>query len=353
MLEQDPSFEGLFVVAVRTTGIFCRPTCRARKAKRENVEFYPDSDTAAAAGFRPCKICRPTELPVEDVPEFFRVLSERLGAEPLERLTDQKIRSLGFVPATVRRWFKRRYNMTFQAWQRMLRMNAAFQRLQQGENVTVAALASGYESLSGFGASFRNAFGFAPSQKEPLRMITARRLESPIGPLLACAVDEGICYLQFMDQRLLESELKDMCRRLKAVMLYGEHPHLAALADQLAQYFDGDRRNFDLPIAVPGTDFQRRAWRALQEIPYGTTASYADQARALGSPGAVRATGTANRLNRVTIVVPCHRVIGSNGGLSGYGGGVWRKQWLLQFEKRTLARGAATVGQAGLLRRPG
>ena len=337
-LERDPSFEGVFIVAVRTTGIFCRPTCRARKAKRENIEFFPNAEEAAGAGYRPCKICRPTLAPVEDIPAFFKEISRRLFADPVERISDRTLKEMGYVPATVRRWFKSRYNTTFQEWQRMNRLNSAFQKLQSGQDVTSTAFDSGYESLSGFGESFKNTFGFAPSRRGPHRIIAARIVESPLGQLLACAVEEGLCYLQFTDQRALDRELRDLCRKWNARLIHGNQKHLQTLQGQLSEYFKGTRLQFDLPLAVPGTDFQNRAWRRLQEIPYGTTISYREQALGLGSPGAVRAVGSANRVNRITIVIPCHRVIGAGGDLCGYGGGLWRKKWLLAFEAKNAGR---------------
>lgn len=357
LLERDTAFEGVFIVGVKTTGIFCRPTCRARKPKRQNVEFFSATGEAAQAGYRPCKVCRPTELPIEGVPPFFLDLSRRILEESNGRISDEEIRRMGYEPVTVRRWFNSRYRTTFHGWQRMVRLNSAFQRLQAGSNVTSAAFDSGYESLSGFGQSFKDTLGFAPSQKNSPDVIVAGQLDTPIGPLWACATNEGVCYLQFMDLHSLEDELADTCRGWKMRLIFGNHKHIDALKIELAEYFRGLRKHFDVPIALRGTDFQKKAWNQLLAVPYGTTVSYAQQAQALGSPGAARAVGTANRRNPLTILVPCHRVIGANGDLCGYAGGLWRKKWLLELEgvraeRRSEQRTSEAAKQAHLIRMP-
>ena len=337
MLERDPSYEGVFIVGVKTTGIFCRSTCRARERRRENVEFFRNTEEAARAGYRACRVCKPTLSPVEDVPVFFRELSSKLYENPFHRITDGEIKKMGYIPATVRRWFNRKFKITFHAWQRMIRLNSAFQKLQKGQDVTGTAFDSGYESLSGFGESFKNTFGFPPSRRGPGRIVSARRIDTPIGPLFACAVDEGVCYLQFVDQRTLEKEIKDLCRLWKARMIHGNHRHLVLLEKQLSEYFTAKRRTFQIPLWTPGTEFQKKSWAELQKVPYGNTISYKEQARRLGAAQAIRAAGSANRKNRITIVIPCHRVMGSDGDLRGYAGGLWRKKWLIEFESRNSA----------------
>jgi AraC family transcriptional regulator of adaptative response/methylated-DNA-[protein]-cysteine methyltransferase len=338
LLAKDQAFEGVFIAGVRTTGIFCRPTCRARKPAFKNVEFFKDAALAAASGYRPCKICRPLDLPVEHSPDFMQDLSRRILSQPDERITDDIMRKIGYAPATVRRWFKKNYSITFHAWQRMVRLNAARQEIRAGYNVTSSAYNSGYESLSGFGKSFKNAMGTMPSRPAAQKIITARVIETPLGPLLACAMDEGICLLQFMDQRILHAEVVTLCSKWKARLVYGEHAHIKQLEEELARYFRRDQLAFSVPLAIQGTPFQRKAWLALRKIPYGKSISYQEQAHLLGSPGAVRAAGTANRLNRIVIVIPCHRVIGKDGDLCGFGGGLWRKKWLLEFEKNAGSR---------------
>ena len=165
-------------------------------------------------------------------------------------------------------------------------------------------------------------------------MIKTVIIETPLGEMVAGATDEGICLLEFIDRRMLPTEYKDLTRLLKTTLGEGENLHLESLRNQLVEYFTGDRREFILPLVTPGTDFQKEVWNELLKIPYGSTRSYQEQANALGRPGSVRAVANANGMNRISIIIPCHRVIGTNGRLTGYGGGLKRKKWLLDHEKK-------------------
>ena len=151
--------------------------------------------------------------------------------------------------------------------------------------------------------------------------------------MYACATDIGVCLLDYTDRRMLETEFKDLCKRLNAVILPGENPFLSQVQEEIKEYFDGKRKSFDVPLHTPGTEFQNSVWRKLQDIPYGSTRSYKEQAMAIGNPKAIRAVASANGANRISIIIPCHRVIGTDGSLVGYGGGLHRKKWLLDFEK--------------------
>ena len=152
--------------------------------------------------------------------------------------------------------------------------------------------------------------------------------------MYACATDRGLCLLEFTDRRMLETELKDLQRRLNAVILVGENTYTHQVKKELSQYFEGTLTSFSIRLDTPGTDFQQRVWAALQHIPYGQTRSYKAQAEYLNSPNSVRAVASANGHNRVAIVIPCHRVIGKDGSLTGYAGGLQRKQWLLDHERK-------------------
>ncbi len=164
-------------------------------------------------------------------------------------------------------------------------------------------------------------------------MIHLVQLSSPIGPLMAGAVDEGICLLEFGEGRRFEAESAALARLLKTEIIEGDHPHLSNLKTQLEEYFSGQRKSFDLPLVTPGTAFQQTVWQKLLQIPYGKTTSYLELSKSLGDPKSIRAVAHANGTNRIAIIIPCHRVIGSNGSLIGYGGGIWRKRWLLEFEQ--------------------
>lgn len=333
LVNKDSGFEGIFIAGVKTTGIFCRPTCTARKPKPENVEFFPTVSDALFHGYRPCKICCPLEKKGE-TPTWLVPLLKEIADNPAMRMRDYDLRARGIDPARVRRWFKKHHGMTFQAYLRGLRLGEAFGRIKHGEKVTDTAFDSGYNSLSGFADSFKKTTGFVPSASAQGRPIMITRILTPLGPLVAGALDEGLCLLEFADRRMLETQLKRLHKRFGAAFIPGTSPHFDKLNTQLREYFSGERRAFDLPLILAGTAFQEKVWAGLQTIPYGTTRSYKGQAEFLGQPEAVRAVARANGDNRIAIIIPCHRVIGSDGKLVGYGGGLWRKQYLLNLERR-------------------
>lgn len=165
-------------------------------------------------------------------------------------------------------------------------------------------------------------------------MITTTHLETELGTMIAGAVEDGICLLEFSDRRMLNTEYKDLSRYLKTNIEEGENAHFNQLRIQLNQYFKGLRKDFTVPLVTPGTPFQQSVWKELMSISYGTTRSYLEQSIALGKPESIRAVANANGMNRIAIIIPCHRVIGSDGSLTGYGGGLKRKKWLLDHERR-------------------
>ncbi len=335
LLRKDGSFEGAFFAAIKTTGIFCRPTCTARKPKPENVEYFPTQKDAILHGYRPCKVCAPMTVP-GDFPAEIKKIVAAVAKNPLQKLKDGDLRSFHVEPSAVRRWFKRHHGITFQAYQRMMRINTAFTKLSAGETVTAAAFDTGFGSISGFSDAFRSLIGTAPSAHAATTIITITRIPTPLGPMFAAATDEGVCLLEFTERRRLEFELRDIRKRLNGTILFGTNKHLELLQSQLAEYFDGKRKRFTVPLVVPGTEFHSHAWKQLMNIPYGTTISYKEQAERMKHRKAVRAVANANGYNRIAILIPCHRVIGSDGNLTGYGGGLWRKEWLLNFEKKNI-----------------
>ena len=332
---KNPDFEGVFWMGVKTTGIFCRPTCTARKPKSENVEFFQNTKDAILKGYRPCKVCKPLENPNE-TPEYIQEILEELRENPALKFKDFDLVQRGVEPATVRRWFQKNHGMTFQAFQRMFRLNTAFKKIQQGENIMETAYDSGFESLSGFNESFKTIFGVSPKNSKTQKIIDLKRIETPIGTMYAAATAEGICMLEFTDRKMLETEFKDLAKSLNAIIIQGENPHFIPLEKELEEYFLGKRTEFTVPLSPVGTDFQKSVWKILMKIPYGETWNYKKQSEVLGDAKKVRAVANANGMNKISILIPCHRVIGSNGTLTGYGGGIWRKQKLLELEKAIL-----------------
>lgn len=333
LVDKDVSYEGSFIAAVKTTGIFCRPTCTARKPKPENVEFFKTTKDAILHGYRPCKVCNPLDK-MGETPHYVREILSALSLNPSQKFKDWDLIQRGIEPSKIRRWFLKNHGITFQSYQRMFRINSAFKKIQDGHSITSVAFDSGYESLSGFNDSFKSIFGIAPTLSKNKRIINITRLETPLGPMFACAVEEGICLLEFTDRRMLETEFKTLARLLNATIVQGENVHFDLLQTELNAYFEGRLKHFSVPLCMPGTDFQKAVWKELQNIPYAGTRSYKQQSIALEKPEAVRAIAGADGMNRISILVPCHRVIGTNGDLTGYGGGIWRKQWLLDLENK-------------------
>ena len=333
LVERKASYVGSFYVGVKTTSIFCIATCRARKPKRENVEFYTTLKEVLDDGYRPCKICKPTQNGNE-IPEPVAEAIQLVKSRPKEKVSDQVLRNHGISPELVRRWFKKHYGLTFHAYQRMFRINTAYQEIREGKKATATAYDNGYESLSGFGYTYKKLVGQSPLKSGQQSMILMSRLPTPIGPMFICATNRGVCLLEFVDRPALETELKDLQRLLKARIIAGENEHIRQAKRELAEYFAGKRGDFEVALDLPGTPFQRTTWEALGQIPFGTRSTYGGQAKRIGNPKAVRAVGTANGANRVAIIVPCHRVVGVGGKLTGYGGGLERKRWLLQHEEQ-------------------
>lgn len=336
---RDRSYDGIFFVGVRTTGIFCRPSCPAKRPLEKNVEYYGSLKEALFAGLRACKRCHPLEEP--GAPGWVKILLDRLDQCTELRLRDADLRGMGVEPARARRWFQQHYGLTFQAYARGKRLGSALEQIRRGESLDEAALGNGYESHSGFREAFAQAFGTTPGQSRHLERVVVSWVDTPLGPMVAGATERGLCLLEYTDRRMLEAQFETVRRRFQAVLVPGKHRFIEQIETELGEYFAGDRTAFTVPLDVPGSEFQRRVWDALLRIPHGTTCSYEGLADAIGAPGAQRAVGTANGQNRIAIVIPCHRVVKKDGRPGGYGGGPWRKHWLLALEtgQPTDARG--------------
>ena len=334
LVARDATYDGSFFAAIRTTGVFCRPGCGARRPRPENVEYFATAQEAERRGYRACRRCRPLEPVLSNPPWAERMIALAEGAGG-ERISAGDLRRSGIDPVRAARWCRRRYGMTFRAWARSRRLAGTLEAIRGGTPVTEAALESGFESESGFRDAFVRLFGVPPTRAaaEGRGVVRVRWLATPLGTMLAAAGEEGVGLLEFADRRALKSQIAALRRHFPLPVVPGTNAHLDRLAEELEGYFAGVRRTFDVPLAVRGTPFQVAVWERLRRIPPGTTCSYADLARELGRPSALRAVARANGQNRIAILVPCHRVIGSDGSPTGYGGGVWRKLRLLALER--------------------
>jgi AraC family transcriptional regulator, regulatory protein of adaptative response / methylated-DNA-[protein]-cysteine methyltransferase len=344
---RDTRFEGIFYVAVKTTGIFCRPVCSARTPKAENVEYFASPQEAMVAGYRPCLRCRPLDKEKRR-PAIVERLCEAVEQSPTGKLSDVELRDFGIDPSTARRQFQRHFGMTFHAYHRARRLGLALSEVREGGAVIEAQVNNGFESASGFWEAFKRVFGAPPSRADQVDCLQARWIETPLGAMLALAGQEGLHLLEFIDRRELESEITALRARIKYAIVPGNNAHLEKISQELQDYFAGRGAAFTVPLIVGGTAFEREVWAKLQTIPPGKTWSYAQLAHSIGNPRAVRAVGRANGRNSLAVVIPCHRVIRSDGNLCGYGGGIWRKQWLLDHERKIVGQAASGGEQMSL-----
>jgi AraC family transcriptional regulator of adaptative response/methylated-DNA-[protein]-cysteine methyltransferase len=341
--ERDASYDGIFFVGVRTTAIFCRPSCSARTPLRRNRQYFASARAALFAGYRPCKRCRPLETSGRP-PDWVRQLLAAVEQDPSGRIRDADLRARAVDPARARRYFLKHYGMTFHAYCRGRRMANALGQIRRGADLDDVALGNGYDSHSGFREAFGRTFGRAPGQSRDADCLRVGWAESPLGPLLIAANDAGVCLLEFTDRRMLETQFATLRKCFGCAVVPGDHPHTERLKEELGRYFAGTLRQFSVPLVYPGTPFQQKVWGQLLRIPYGQTCSYEDLACVIGVPGAQRAVGRANGQNRIAIVIPCHRVVNKGGRLGGYGGGLWRKQFLLDLERGARSLCFASAG---------
>ncbi len=354
MRRKDEAFEGRFMVAVKTTGIFCRVTCRVRPPLDKNVEFFASPREAMLHGYRACKRCKPLDAQRSAAPQ---VVARMLAMIEREWPVPVRMRDLieAKIPAgSSQRAFQRHTGMTFAAFQRAKRMGAGLAAIRKGTSMSTAQAAAGFTSSSGFRDALRRLLGDAPSERRTSEkaVLTAAWIESPLGPMIAVSSEiegrEGLVTLDWIDRKGLERELLRVRKRLATfayarssaastsplAIVAGENAVLEKVRSELGEYFAKRRVQFGVPLAPGvGTDFQERVWSVLRGIPAGTTRSYGEQARVLGDAKAVRAVALSNGANFRSIIIPCHRVVGSDGALTGYGGGLERKRWLLDHER--------------------
>ncbi|MFA8343714.1 MAG: bifunctional transcriptional activator/DNA repair enzyme AdaA [Rhodothermaceae bacterium] len=336
LIERNSAYEGIFYAAIKTTGVFCRPTCFARKPKEENIEYFSTIKEALDNGYRPCKKCTPL-LKKGETPDWIKEIIEMVNSGKTQKLKDYELKNMGIDPVKLRRWFKQNYGITFQSYLRSLRINDAFGRIKLGDKVTSLAFESGYNSVSGFTDQFKKTTGFSPSDSKSKYVVNVIRIATPLGPMLAGATEQGVCLLEFTDRKMLETQIKRLKKYFNSEFLTAENKYIKQLDVELKEYFAGKRIKFDVPLVFPGTEFQMKVWKELLNVPFGKTRSYKEQAVALKNENGIRAVAKANGDNRISILIPCHRIIGSDGSLTGYGGGVERKKWLLEHERKVIS----------------
>ncbi|MEO6224225.1 MAG: methylated-DNA--[protein]-cysteine S-methyltransferase [Sphingomicrobium sp.] len=331
-MRRDRGWDGRVIGAVKTTGIYCKPSCPARRPKRENVEFFADSEQARAAGYRPCLRCKPDEIgrDREAVATAVKLIDQ---AEEAPKLADLAS-AVGYAPHHFQRLFKRDLGVSPAAYARALRSRRVPAALSGNRRVTDAVYDAGYASPSGFYSDAKERMGMTPSawrdggRGETIRWTT---FDSPLGPMLIAATRKGICRLTFDDN------IASLQRLFANADIVEDEAGMRDLVEGALTAIHSPAMAPELPIDVAGTAFQEKVWQELRKIPLGETRSYADIAAAIGNPGAVRAVGTANGDNHVSVLIPCHRVIRSDGTLGGYGGGLPNKRKLLEAEGHQLA----------------
>jgi len=326
---RNRAFDGMFVGAVKTTGIYCKPSCPARHPLPQNVEYFADGEGARAAGYRACLRCKPDEVgrDREAVAKAVRLIEAGEGLPVLDTLAAQ----VGYAPHHFHRLFKRDMGVTPVAYARALRAKRTEDRLEGAGTVTEAIFDAGFESPSRFYAEAGDRLGMTPSAwRNGGAGVTIRYaiVETVLGTMLLAATEKGICRLSF------DEDAGALKRRFYNATIEEGGAAMANLVTGAIAAIERPASMPDLPLDVAGTAFQQAVWQELRRIPPGETRSYAQIAAAVGKPGAVRATGSANGANNVAVLIPCHRVIRSDGSLGGYAYGLDRKSELLRREAK-------------------
>ena len=337
----DASCDGKFYYGVKTTGIYCRPSCKSKLPKRENVVFFRTKEEAEEAGFRPCKRCRPDLIafdPAQELSERTKELLERHFSDRVKLGRDMK--EMGVSRKHLAQVFKEQYDITPSEYLIQVRIAAARQMLQNGAAIPDAAGMAGYENLSEFYDHFRRQTGMTPARYRQIFADNISRsvMDTPIGPLRIIASQDAIFGVEQTGRE--SSDAGAQAGQIPADRILSGDASGELVKDcaaQLTEYFAGKRQAFDLPVSPEGTDFQKNVWNHLRDIPYGQTRTYGELAEMAGNKKASRAVGMANHCNPILIVIPCHRVIGADGSLTGYAAGIEAKKFLLQLEQRYTA----------------
>ncbi len=331
---RDPAFDGAFVFAVKTTGVYCRPSCKSRPAKRENVSFYPSAEAAERAGYRACKRCRPDQLGAPDPQvEAVRRACERIAAaEEAPSLADLAARA-GLSPFHFHRVFKKVTGVTPKAYAAAEQARRAADKLRTAETVTEAIYDAGFNSSSRFYETATARLGMTPTavrrggQGAVIRFAVG---QASLGAVLVAATNKGVCAILLGDDP--DVLVRDLQDRFPRAELLGGEPTFERTVARVVGLVEAPGQRLDLPLDIRGTAFQQQVWQALRAIPPGKTATYAEIAEAVGRPRAVRAVAQACAANPLAVAIPCHRVVRTDGDLSGYRWGVERKRELIARE---------------------
>jgi AraC family transcriptional regulator of adaptative response/methylated-DNA-[protein]-cysteine methyltransferase len=333
-IARDAAFDGIFYACVVTTGIYCRPSCPARRAKRKHVRFCDTAADAEAAGFRPCNRCRPNQASLfqqhaDKVAQACRLIESSEQEPALEALAE----AVGLSPYHFHRLFKARLGVTPKAYAAACRNKRVREALSRSATVTEAIYGAGFNSNGRFYATSTEVLGMTPRQFRSGGVEAEIKYaigKSSLGLVLVAASDKGVCTIFFGDDP--DSLARDLAKQFPRARLIGSDPDFEQLVAKVLGFVEDPSLGLDLPLDIRGTAFQHRVWEALRRIPVGSTASYAEIAKAIGEPKAARAVARACGSNRIAIAIPCHRVVGSDGSLTGYRGGIERKRALLAKE---------------------
>lgn len=337
----DASCDGKFFYGVKTTGIYCRPSCKSKLPKRENVAFFKTRDEAEKARFRPCKRCRPDLVqydPALDLSARTKELFDRHFNDRVKLGSDMK--EMGVSRKHLTQVFRQQYDITPSQYLTQVRIASARQLLQYGVSIADAAGMAGYDSLSVFYDHFRRETGMTPARYRQIfaENISRSVLDTPIGALRIIASKEAVLCVEQVGRVSQDADAESGQIPADRILSGDASGELVKDCEtELSEYFAGKRRGFDLPLSPEGTDFQKNVWNHLQEIPYGETRTYGELAAMAGNRKASRAVGMANHCNPLLILIPCHRVIGADGSLTGYAAGIEAKKFLLTMEKRYTA----------------
>ncbi len=334
VIDRDARQDGRFVFAVRTTGIYCRPSCPSRRPRRDSVEFFGTTQEAERAGYRACLRCKPTQVSeqAQYVMRARQLLDSAEGTLTLAQLG----KGVGLSPFHLQRLFKRATGLSPREYQAARRMQKIKTQLRKGEVVTTALYEAGFSSPSRLYENADQQLGMTPGtyrRRGAGTKITYALAASPLGRILIAATDRGLCAVRFGENaQSMEQELR---AEFSGAVLHRDDNAMRRYLEPLVASLRGDNTTIDLPLDLRATAFQQKVWNQLRQIPRGETRSYSDIAREIGKPAAVRAVARACAANPVAVAIPCHRVVRRDGELAGYRWGLDRKQKLLKAERKT------------------